>query len=89
MAKLVLTLEGKVIGQYFIDKPDVSIGRDPECDVPINDPLLSMVHAHTHAHTRTGLQGTNQHTPFFQQRLPGSVTFAAIIPNGHDRKPAN
>ncbi len=45
MAKLVLTLEGKVVGQYFIDKPDVSIGRDPESDVPVNDPLLSMAHA--------------------------------------------
>ena len=44
MAKLVLTLKGKVINQYFIDKPSISIGRDASNDIAIDDPLLSREH---------------------------------------------
>lgn len=45
MAKLVLTLDGKVIDQYFIDKPCIAIGRDAENDITIDDPLVSREHA--------------------------------------------
>jgi pSer/pThr/pTyr-binding forkhead associated (FHA) protein len=45
MAKLVLTLEGKVINHYFIDKPCLTIGRGAGNDIVINDPLLSREHA--------------------------------------------
>ena len=45
MAKLVLTLNGKVVDHYFIDKPSISIGRDAGNDISIDDPLLSREHA--------------------------------------------
>ncbi|MDP3540290.1 MAG: FHA domain-containing protein [Azonexus sp.] len=45
MAKLVLSLNGTVIDQRFIDKPCLSIGRDAGGDIVINDPLLSREHA--------------------------------------------
>lgn len=45
MAKLILTLNGSVINQYFIDKACVSIGRDASNDIAIDDPLLSREHA--------------------------------------------
>jgi pSer/pThr/pTyr-binding forkhead associated (FHA) protein len=44
MAKLVLTLGGKVINQYFIDKPNITIGRDAGNDLVIEDQHLSRVH---------------------------------------------
>ena len=45
MAKLVLTLNGKVINQYFIDKPSITLGRNADNDIVINDPLISGAHA--------------------------------------------
>ena len=45
MAKLILTLNSKVLNQYFIDKPCLTIGRGPDNDIVINDPLLSREHA--------------------------------------------
>ena len=45
MAKLILTLNGSVINQYFIDKACVSIGRGADNDIVINDPVLSREHA--------------------------------------------
>ena len=45
MAKLVLTLDGKIINQYFIDKPCLTIGRDSGNDIAIDDSLLSRAHA--------------------------------------------
>lgn len=45
MAKLVLSLNGSVLNQYFIDKPTLNIGRDAGNDIVISDPLLSRVHA--------------------------------------------
>jgi pSer/pThr/pTyr-binding forkhead associated (FHA) protein len=45
LAKLILTLNGSVINQYFIDKACVSIGRGADNDIVINDPVLSREHA--------------------------------------------
>ena len=45
MAKLVLSLNGSVLNQYFIDKPCLNIGRDADNDIIISDPLLSRLHA--------------------------------------------
>lgn len=44
MAKLVLTLEGKIVNHYFIEKPSITIGRNADNDIAIDDPLLSGVH---------------------------------------------
>lgn len=45
MAKLILSLNGTVINQYFIDKPCITIGREPGNDIVIEDPVLSRQHA--------------------------------------------
>jgi pSer/pThr/pTyr-binding forkhead associated (FHA) protein len=45
LAKLVLSLNGTVLNQHFLDKPCISIGRDAASDIVINDPLLSREHA--------------------------------------------
>lgn len=45
MAKLVLSLNGTVLQQRFIDKACISIGRDAGNDIVIDDPLLSREHA--------------------------------------------
>ena len=45
MAKLVLSLNGNVLNQYFTDKPELRIGRDVGNDIAINDALLSREHA--------------------------------------------
>ena len=45
MAKLVLSLSGNVLNQYFTDKPVISIGRSSDSDIAINDALLSREHA--------------------------------------------
>jgi pSer/pThr/pTyr-binding forkhead associated (FHA) protein len=44
MSKLVLTLEGKIVNHYFIEKSSITIGRDASNDIAINDPLLGDVH---------------------------------------------
>lgn len=45
MAKLVLSLGGSVLNNFFIDKERLSIGRDPHNDVRIDDPAVSREHA--------------------------------------------
>lgn len=45
MAKLILSLNGTVINQYFVDKPCITVGRDPGNDIVIDDPRLSRQHA--------------------------------------------
>lgn len=45
MAKLVLSLNGNLLNQYFIDKACLGIGRDTTNDIVINDALLSREHA--------------------------------------------
>ncbi len=44
MAKLVLSLNGTVIGNYFLEKERFSIGRKPSCDIQINDQGVSKEH---------------------------------------------
>src|SRR5262245_5668798 len=44
MSKLVLTQKGKVINQFFIDKPAITIGRDEGNEIVIDDPLINRVH---------------------------------------------
>lgn len=45
MAKLVLSLNGTLLNQYFIDRTNLSIGRDKTNDIVVSDPLLSREHA--------------------------------------------
>ena len=45
VAKLILSLNGTVINQYFIDKPSLTIGREEGNDIAIEDPVLSRQHA--------------------------------------------
>jgi pSer/pThr/pTyr-binding forkhead associated (FHA) protein len=45
MAKLVLSLDGKVVNHFFIEKTNITIGRGAENDIAIDDPLLNPVHA--------------------------------------------
>lgn len=45
MAKLVLSMNGSVLGNYFLEKERFSIGRKPTCDIQINDQGVSKEHA--------------------------------------------
>lgn len=45
MAKLVLSLNGTVLGNYFLEKDRFVIGRRPTCDIQINDQGASKEHA--------------------------------------------
>ena len=45
MAKLVLSMNGSVLGNYFLEKERFSIGRKPTCDIHINDQGVSKEHA--------------------------------------------
>jgi len=45
LAKLILSLNGNVLNQYFVDKPVITIGRDTSNDIVVNDALLSREHA--------------------------------------------
>lgn len=44
MAKLVLSLNGAVLGNYFLQKERFTIGRRPTCDIQINDQGVSKEH---------------------------------------------
>lgn len=44
MAKLVVSRDGKIIDQYFIEKPSITIGCAAENDLVLDDPLLGPVH---------------------------------------------
>ncbi len=44
MARIVQLLDGVATSQFEIDKPEIRIGRSPECDVYIDDPSVSSVH---------------------------------------------
>ena len=45
MAKLVLSLNGTVLGNFFLEKDRFVIGRRPTCDIQINDQGASKEHA--------------------------------------------
>jgi pSer/pThr/pTyr-binding forkhead associated (FHA) protein len=45
MAKLVVSLEGKVVGNHFLDIPNFSIGSLPDSDMCLTGPGISRVHA--------------------------------------------
>lgn len=45
MAKLVLSLNGNVLGSYFLEKERFLIGRRAECDIVIHDQGVSKEHA--------------------------------------------
>lgn len=45
MAKLILSSNGNLLGNYFLDKERFSIGRRPENDLQIDDPSISKEHA--------------------------------------------
>ena len=45
MAKLVLSMNGSVLGNYFLEKERFAIGRKPTCDIQINDQGVSKEHA--------------------------------------------
>lgn len=45
MAKLIVTLNGAVVGNYFIDKTRITIGRRSSNDIHLDDPGVSKEHA--------------------------------------------
>jgi len=45
LAKLVLSLNGTVLNQRFVDQSCLTIGRGADNDIVIDDPLLSRAHA--------------------------------------------
>lgn len=45
MAKLVLSMNGSVLGNYFLEKERFSVGRKLTCDIQINDQGVSKEHA--------------------------------------------
>ena len=45
MAKLVLSLNGVVQGEYELDKERITVGRKPENDIPIDNLAVSGKHA--------------------------------------------
>lgn len=45
MAKLVLSLDGEVLGHHFLEKARFSIGRKPHNEIQIDDALVSKEHA--------------------------------------------
>ncbi len=45
MAKLVLSMNGSVLGNYFLEKERFSFGRKSTCDIHINDQGVSKEHA--------------------------------------------
>jgi len=45
MAKLVLSMNGSVLGNYFVEKERLSVGRKATCDIQINDQGVSKEHA--------------------------------------------
>ena len=36
--------QGQTVGVNLLNKHKIRVGRSPQCDVPINDPLLSPIH---------------------------------------------
>lgn len=45
MAKVVLSLNGAVLGNYFLEKERFVIGRRASCDIQVNDQGISKEHA--------------------------------------------
>lgn len=45
MAKLIVSIAGVVDGHYFLDKDRFTIGRRPDNDIFLDDPVVSNVHA--------------------------------------------
>lgn len=45
MAKLVVMLNGAMVGNHFIDKGRIAIGRRPGNDIHLDDPAVSKEHA--------------------------------------------
>lgn len=45
MAKLIVTMNGAVVGNFFIEKPRVTIGRRSGNDIQLDDPGVSKEHA--------------------------------------------
>lgn len=45
MAKLVITQKDTVVGNYFIEKTRMTIGRKPDNDIVLDDPGVSKAHA--------------------------------------------
>ena len=41
---LVLSLKGQLVQNYSFDKPEIMIGRDPYCDVYVDNPGVSRQH---------------------------------------------
>ncbi len=43
--KLIVTNEGRKLGEYYLDKQTIMIGRGPNNDIQLNDPKVSSSHA--------------------------------------------
>lgn len=60
MYKLTLSFKGRILKVFTVTGQDVSIGRDPECDLQIDNLGLSPVHARIHlTDGRLLLRGAN------------------------------
>ena len=42
--RLILSLKGQLVQTYSFDKPELTIGRDPYCDVYVDNPGVSRQH---------------------------------------------
>ena len=45
MASLALMVDGVVVQRFELDKPELTIGRHPDCDIQIDDGAVSTNHA--------------------------------------------
>lgn len=45
MEKLVIIADGDIVDEFSVDKKELLVGRDPACEVHVNDPLVSRHHA--------------------------------------------
>jgi pSer/pThr/pTyr-binding forkhead associated (FHA) protein len=45
MANLALMVDGVVVKRFELDKPELTIGRDSNCDIQIDDSAVSSHHA--------------------------------------------
>lgn len=80
MAKLVLSMNGSVLGNYFLEKERFFIGRKPTCEIQINDQGVSKEHALIltvgNDHILEDLGSTNG------TQINGQTTSRQILQNG-------
>lgn len=72
MAWLIVKLGGHPLSRHELTKKETTVGRDRECDVVIDNPAISRVHAivrnHGHWHTIEDA-GTSKNGLYYEGRL--------------------